>query len=169
MGSPKKITIVDLIRFAGLIKQFIGPAVELVEMLKEAFKSKERKFIEMAVYLFGDANAADEAEKIVADAIRRLGIGIECLSDPDAAPAVVLDCFVRHVNTEIKTKKVRNGIYKDLALELAKVNTPEKYSGLPAKKWAALVERVYSDKKRKGFKFQHLQPNTSVNDGEPQE
>jgi len=150
----QKISIMDIIRFLGLIKYFIGPAVEIVEMLKEAFKSKENKFLDLALKLYGDQNAAEEVERILVEAIKRLGIGFECLSE-NPEPAVFINCFNEHVNKEITNKKTRNSIYKQLAMELSLINAPERYKKIQEKRLARLVQREYDKKKARGFKFQN--------------
>jgi len=150
----QKISIIDIIRFLGLIKYFIGPAVEIVEMLKEAFKSKENKFLDLALKLYGDQNAAEEVEKILVEAIKRLGIGFECLSE-NPEPAVFINCFNEHVNKEITNKRTRNAIYKSLAIELSLINAPERYQRIQKKKLDQLVQRIYDKKKANGFKFQN--------------
>ena len=151
----QKVGIIEIIRFLGLLKNFIGPAVELVEALKEAFKSKEKKFIELALRLLQDENAAEEAERIVADCIRRLKIGEKCLEIE--SPAAVIDCFSDHVN-KLRSKKARNAIYKALAIELARINAPEKYKALDETRWDRLVEFAYQKRKEKiGFRVKNGQ------------
>lgn len=153
MATAKPLNIIDILKWMGLIKTFIGPAVEIVEALKEAFKSKEQKFIDLALKLFDDENAAEEAQRIVAECIIKLQLALPCLDIQQ--PSQVIDCFCDHVN-KLRSKKLRNGIYKSLAIELARINAPDKYKKLPESKWDQLTEWAYNDKKtRKGFKVRN--------------
>lgn len=103
----QKINIMDIIRFLGLIKYFIGPAVEIAEMLKEAFKSKENKFLDLALKLYGDQNAAEKALKeavSIRDAKRREFV-TRSKTDATVTQAIILKALEPYENAIIVAQR----------------------------------------------------------------
>lgn len=131
--------------FLRIIKDFINPAIEIVEAIKKAVRKPEEKFLDLLFALYPEGNAFEEACKIVRDAIARMDVASTCgLLDSDTE---MIDCFV----TELRKQKkvVRNAIYRQLVRELTEMslNTEGRWSKLSGDQKDTVVQFAYSRKK----------------------
>lgn len=144
--------IIWLIQFIGIIKEFINPAIELVELIKKAAKNPEQKFIEIIFEKYRDEAEQELVIEMVRRAIAKtMGENSKCLKFD--SPVEVVDCFIAHLRTQ--KRHIRNAIYRELvksiSLELGATNS--KFDNAAESTKNTLIEVAYEGYKRRNRKI----------------